>query len=44
MEELKGTGGKILETFMSYDRYDMEENILDLIVELGLVLLDPKIL
>lgn len=44
MEELKGTGSKILETFMSYDRYDMEENILDLIVELGLVLLDPKIL
>lgn len=40
----KETGGKGLETFMSCDGSDLGENILDLIVELGVDLLGPKTL
>lgn len=40
----KETGGKVLETFMSCDRSDLGGNILDVIVELGVDLLGPKML
>lgn len=40
----KEKGGKGLETFMSCDGSDLGENILDLIVELGVDLLGPKML
>lgn len=40
----KEKGGRDLETFIGCDGSDLGENILDLIVELGVDLLGPKVL